>query len=244
MVQRAQPVLITTGQELGFVGGYIDSYRALGFAGFATEAQVECLVDGLAAEAFLAQRAGEHLPEQAGAATGGVLLLAGGAVAGAHDAALGVKAGAHAHATLGGALQRATVGGEDEVGFELGGFLAGNGRRLAQVLDGVVDADGVGELAGIHAVRWVPDGLEFLKGVDQLGTEHLGQQGGAGLAVAVLAGERAAKAEDEISGAVEERAEVAHTSLRAEVEVDAHVDAALAIVSVERAVVTELSQKG
>jgi hypothetical protein len=78
-------------------------------------------VDGLALEAFFAQSAGEHLPEQAGAAAGGVLLFAGGAVAGAHDAALGVAAGADADAALGGALERAMVGGEDEVGFELVG---------------------------------------------------------------------------------------------------------------------------
>ncbi len=171
-------------------------------AGLATEAEVERLVDGLALEAFLAQRAGQHLPEQPRAAAGGVLLFAGGAVAGAHDAAVGLAAGAHAHAALGGAFQRAVVVGESEV--RLPGLASPSGRRaghsesdaVAQVFRGIVDAHRVRQLAGIHAVVRIPEGLEFAEGLHELGPEHLGQQRRAGLAVAVLAAERPAEAEN------------------------------------------------
>ena len=62
-------------------------------------------MDGLALKAFILKRAGQHFPQQMRAATGGVLLLARGAIAGAHDAALGIPACAHAHAALGSAFQ-------------------------------------------------------------------------------------------------------------------------------------------
>ena len=51
--------------------------------------------------------------------------------------------------------------------------------------------------------------LELAEGADQLGAEHLRQQLAARLAVAVLAGERAAVAHDEVRGLVEKRAELA-----------------------------------
>ena len=110
VVERVQAALVALGQELRFVGGHVDLDGALGLAGFATQAEIERFVDGFALKAFLAESAGQHLPQQAGAAAGGVLLLAGGAVAGAHDAAIGFAAGAHADAALRGALQRSAVG--------------------------------------------------------------------------------------------------------------------------------------
>ncbi len=87
---------------------------------------------------------------------------------------------------------------------------------MAQVLDGVVDTHGIRKLAGIHAVVRVPERLELAEGIDELGAEHFGQQSGARLAVAVLAGERAAEGEDEIGGALDEFAEVAHALRRCE----------------------------
>ena len=53
--------------------------------------------------------------------------------------------------------------------------------------------------------------LNSRKASHQLGAEHFGQQRGAGLAVAVLAGERAAKAEHDVGGAVNELAELPQT---------------------------------
>ena len=53
----------------------------------------------------------------------------------------------------------------------------------------------------------------------------------------MLTAERSAKAEDQIGGSLDELAVFAQAFFCAEVEVDAHVDAALAIVAVERAAV-------
>ena len=116
VVQRVQAALVALGEKLGLVGGHVDLHGALGFAGLATEAEIEGLVDGAALEAFVAQGTGEHFPEQVRAAAGGVLLLTGGAVAGAHDAAYGVAAGADADAALSGAGERSVVFCEGEVG--------------------------------------------------------------------------------------------------------------------------------
>ena len=117
VVERVQAALVALREKLGFVGGHVHLHRALGFAGLATEAEIESLVDGAALEAFFAQGAGEHLPQQVRAAASGVLLLAGGAIAGAHDAAHSVAAGADADAALGSAREGAVVFCEGEVGL-------------------------------------------------------------------------------------------------------------------------------
>ena len=116
-------------------------------------------------------------------------------------------------------------------------------RIVAQVFDGVIDAHGIDELAGIHAVGWIPQRLEIAEGLHQLRAKHFGQQSGAGLAVAVLAAERAAEAEHKIGGAVEELAEGAYAGLGAEVEVDAHMHAALAVVAIERTAIAVLGHE-
>ncbi len=100
--------------------------------------------------------------------------------------------------------------------------------------NGIVDAHGIRELAGIHAVVRIPERLEFAKGLDELGAEHFWEQRGARLAVAVLTRERAAKREDDICRAVYEFAEYANAFGTSEIEVDAHVDASLAVVAIER----------
>ena len=241
VLERMQAAFVALREELGFVGGHIDLDGALGFAGLATEAEVEGFMDGFALEAFFAQRAGEHLPEQAGAATGGVLLQASGAVAGTHDSAGGVAAGADADAAVGSVGKRAIVAGEDEVRFERG--LLRCGGDVAKVFDGVVDADSVDELAGIHAVVGIPESLELAEGLHEFGAEHLGQESAARLAVAVFAAERTADGKDDVCSAVEELAEVAQALLGVEVEVDAHVDAALAVVAVERTAVAVLGHE-
>ena len=81
-------------------------------------------------------------------------------------------------------------------------------RHVAEVFQRIVDAHRIDQLAGIHAVVGIPERLELAKGLHQFRPEHLGQQRGARLAVAVLAAERSAKAEHQIGGAVEEFAEI------------------------------------
>src|SRR5208337_507156 len=117
VVKRVRTALVALGEKLGLVGGHVYLHRALGFASLATEAEIEGFVNSAALEAFVTQGAGKHFPEQVCAAAGGVLLLAGGAVAGAHDAAHGVAAGADANAALGGAREGAVVFCEGEVGL-------------------------------------------------------------------------------------------------------------------------------
>ena len=60
----------------------------------------------------------------------------------------------------------------------------------------------------------------------------------------MLAAERPAEAEHQIGGAFNELAEAAQPFNRPEVEVDARVDAALAVVAIERAAVAVLAHQG
>jgi hypothetical protein len=195
VVERVKAALVLLREELGFVCGHVDGDGALGFAGLATEAEIEGLVDGLALEAFRAQRAGEHLPEQAGAAAGGVLLVAGGAVTGAHDSAFGLEACADSDTAGSGTLEGALVAEENEVSFKIGvlgapaGLLARLDGAMAEVLDGIVDTNRIRKFSGVHAVVGIPDGLELAEGIDKLGAKHFGQKRSAGLTVAVFAGE-------------------------------------------------------
>ena len=247
VMERMNAPLVLLREELGLVSGHVDGDRALGLASLATEAEVEGLVDSLALKAFGAQCSGEHFPEQARTASCGVLLVAGGPVTGAHDAAVGLEACTDADTAGGGALERALVAEENEMGFKVGVVmrtLAGLAGGVAQVLDGIINANRIGELAGIHAVVGIPDGLELAEGLDKLGAEHFGQKRSAGLAIAMLARERTAERKDEVGGAIEELAEFAQALVGVEVEVDAEMGAALPIVAVKRAVVAIFGHEG
>src|SRR5882762_3882382 len=122
--------------------------------------------------------------------------------------------------------------------LRLPGFVVG---AEAEVLVRLV---GVDELAGVHAVGGVEDALEGAEGLDQLFAEHFGEECAAGLAVAVLAGEGAAVGEGDVGGAVDELAEFENAGGGFEVEVEAHVNAALAEVAVHGAGVAELLHEG
>jgi hypothetical protein len=74
----------------------------------------------------------------------------------------------------------------------------------------------------------------------ELRAEHLWKQSSAGLAVAVFSGERAAVGEGDVGGAIHELAELENAGRGLEIEVMAHVDAALAEVAVHGALVAEL----
>ncbi len=88
---------------------------------------------------------------------------------------------------------------------------------------------------GVEAVVGVPERLELLEQGDDLGAVHQGQQLGAGLAVAVLAGQRTAVGGDQPGGIGDEGAEDGGALLGGEVEVDADVQTALAEVPVDGA---------
>src|SRR5690606_4940005 len=98
----------------------------------------------------------------------------------------------------------------------------------------------VHDLARVHLPVRVPDRLELAEGLDQIGSEHLREQLAARLAVAVLAGERAAVADDDVGRALDELAVALDAAAAHEVEVDAAMDEALAEVAVEGRLIVEL----
>ena len=228
-----EPPLVVVREELGLVGGHVDVDRAFALAALAREAEVERVLDALVAASRLpSDFALQQLPQQMRAAARGVLLLARDHVARAHRAALVLAARADTDA----AQRRA---GEAEP------WSSGNRKCVSGCGRLVVGAEtqvSCGWRASISLPGFIlrsriPERLELAERLHQLLAEHLRQQRGARLAVAVLAGERAAVSDDDVGGAVDEFAELQDARLGLQVEVDAHVDAALAEVAVERAVV-------
>ncbi len=234
---RAQPALVVVREELGLVGRHVDVDRALVLAGLAGQAQLEGLGDVVVAPTAELVPA-EHLEEHPGPSPGGVLLLPGRHVAGAHAAGVDVAALPDADAAGGGLAEVVVVVGEGEVGAHR---RQPRVRATAQVVGGVVRVD---HLARVHHAVGVPDRLELAERPDQLLAVHRGEQRAPGLPVAVLAGERAAVPGDEPGRAVEELAPLGHPVRGAEAEVDPAVDAALAEVTVERGLVVELLEQG
>ena len=98
----------------------------------------------------------------------------------------------------------------------------------------------VDQLARVHLVLGIPQPLELAECVHQLLAEHFRQQRTARLAIAVLARERAAVLDHDVGRAIDELAHVQDAGLALEIEVDAHVHAALAEVAVHRTVVPVL----
>src|SRR5580692_9212287 len=159
-----------------------------------------------------------------------MLFVAGGAIAGAHHPGAGFAARTHAHAAFGGAFEGAVVFGEDEMGFpglrsetstprtkarprgpRTWGtqiILTAN-MPVAKVFDWIINPYRIQDFAGIHAIVGIPESIELAKCAHQFGAEHFGQQGRARLAVAMFAAERAAEAQNQVCGAIDEFAEVA-----------------------------------
>src|SRR5581483_5481833 len=232
VLQRMQAAIVVLGEELRFVPGHVHLHRALGLAGFAAEAKVERFVHGLALKALFTERARKHLPEQMGAAARRVLLVAGRAIARAHHPAFCIAARADADAALCRTLKRAAIRLKRE---ELRSITFwGRDVEVAQVFDRVVDTHSIRDLARIHPVIRIPQHLELTEGLNKLGSEHLGQQRGARLAVAVFALERTAEAQHQVGSALNELAKRANTLFGAEVEVRPQMSASLAKVSIDR----------
>src|SRR5437588_3578826 len=68
----------------------------------------------------------------------------------------------------------------------------------------LVEAARVDDLAGVHAAVGVPDGLELAEGRHEVVAEHLRQQLGPLLAVAVLARQRTPGRHDEVGCRLQE----------------------------------------
>ncbi len=187
-MQRMRAALVVLGQKLGFVSRHVHLHRTLRLAGLATQAKRKRLVNSLALEAFLAQRAGKHLPQQPRAPARRVLFVPRRAIARAHHAALGIAAGANPHAPLCRVLKRAMIGGKHKMLVRfLRSMSAFSLNRVANILKRIVDAHCVRQLARVHPVVRIPELLECPEGLNQLRPIHLRQQRGARLPVAMLA---------------------------------------------------------
>ena len=236
-VVGAEAAFVEVGEELSFVGGDVDGDGAVAFAALAGEAEVEGFLDLFVAPGVGDRVAAEHFKEQPGAAAGGVFFFAGRVKAGAHGAAFELAALAYAETAFRGGGHAPVVVGELKDG--------GQGERLVVGAGAEAGVEGVGtdNLARVHAVRGVPDAFEFGEGFDQLGAEHDGEEFGAGVAVAVLAGDRSAVADDQVGGFGDEVAVVLHALRRAEVVVHVGMEAALAEVAVEHGEVVVLVEQ-
>lgn len=170
----------------------------------------------------------QHFEQQAGSAPGGVFLLAGDPVAGAHDAAFEAAALAHPDAAPGGLAEAVIVIGEGEVG-----------RRFPRLIVGALAEIGVqrvrvDHLAGVHPVAWVEQRLELLECRDDPLAEHSGEQLAAGLAVAVLARQRSSVRHHQLGRAFDKAAVSGDPVGAAQVEGDASVHTALPEVPIQR----------
>ena len=96
-------------------------------------------------------------------------------------------------------------------------------------------------LPGFMRLVGIQDALERAEGFHQLCAEHLGKERAASLAVAVFAGERASVGEGDVGGTIHELAKFEDAGAGFEIEVEAHVDAALAEVAVHCAGVVVLA---
>ena len=180
----------------------------------------------------------EHLEQETRAAAGRVHLLARRHEGRAHDVdPAGRAALADADAADGRVREVAVVARVGELDRRPPRLVVG---AEAEVL---VDAVRLDDLARVHLPVGIPDRLELLERADELVAEHLRQELRARLAVAVLARQRAAELEHEVARVLEPAPELRDPGLRDEVEVPAGVDAALAVVAVERALVAVLAPR-
>ncbi len=213
---RAAFIGVIAAEKLGLVARDVHVGRAVGLAPLATQAQVQRILDLLVLPTVLDDLPLEQLEEQPGATTGRVLFFAGGAKAWAHGASVQRTALAHADAALRLACQplAAQAGIVGEGALHRWTTVA---RPHAQV---GIDRHRVDQLAWVHAVKRVPDGLELGKGLhDRLGI-HDGQVLPLGLAVAMLARQRAAIAHHQVRSLLEKGAPIAYTAVGLQVEGD------------------------
>ena len=229
VVARPQPPGVVVRQELRLVRGHVHVHRAVALAALAHQAQVQRVGDLGAAPAVGDRLAAQHLEQQPGPAPRRMLLLAGHLVARAHHRAAGLGAAAlpHAGTAQRGAGEGTLVVAEREERVRLGRCV---GRSEAQVL---VQRPGVDDLPRVHPVVRVEDGLELTEGLYHVVAVHLRQQLAAGLAVAVLAGQRSAVGHHEVGRLLHEPPVLPHPVGGDQVERDAAVHAAVAEVAVD-----------
>ncbi len=238
----APPARVVVVQELRLVGGHVDPYGAVAATALAGQTEVEGVTYLRRLPAVRDHLTGQHLVQQTGPAAGGVLLLTGGAEGRAHDVR---RARTGRGITALGDADTAPYG-RGEVAVVVRVAELDRDRALGQHLEAevLVEPGGADEHAGVEPRGRVPERLEAFEEADELGAVHLREQFGAGLAVAVLAGERSAVRHHQFAQVVGELPEAADAGRGQQVEVDTDVDAAVAEVPVGRAAQTVLGQQG
>src|SRR5690242_12544082 len=106
-----------------------------------------------------------------------------------------------------------------------------------------VNRKGIDDFVGVHLVVRIPDSLELAECLYQFGSEHFWKHFRLRLAVAVLSRNGTAVFHDEIDSLADKRAIVANSFNGAKIEIDASMNAALAEVPVERAVIAVLFEE-
>ena len=223
---RSEPTGVVMRSELRLVRRHVDVDRALAFAALARQAQVERLFDVVVAPAAGHLSTVHQLEQQVGAAASRVALLAGDHVARAHHAAVVTPALPDPDAAERRVAERPVIVGEVKEGLRPWWRVVGPEPEIGQ------DRRRPDELAGVHPARRVPEILQLLERADDLLAEHHRQQLAARLAVAVLARERAAHADDEIGGFVHVAPERLQPGLGHEIEIDPAMEHALAEVAI------------
>ena len=224
---RPRPALVVVVGEFRLVGGHVDVDRAVRQTPLARQAQIERVAHLGGAPPVGHHVALQHLPQQVRAPAGGVLLLAGGLIARAHHPAAGLTTLADAHAA---ALRLGEVAVIVRIG-EQRQRLSLQRRLMADV---GVQRRRIHHHAGVEHPPRIPDVLHAGHQRQPVGAVHPVQQLRARPAVAVLPGHRTAQRHHQIGGLLDERPVGADAVGREQVEVDAHVHAALAEVAVGR----------
>ena len=197
-----RPVVVVR-QELGLVGGDVDPRRAVAQAALAGEAQVERLVDVV----VVPGRGRRPRPGTARPAAS-----PGRGSSGARRGSRGTTGTSSRRRRAGTARRRRSArrrpGAPRRPRRRSASSPAIRTRTrwsgpVAQV---GVERVGVDALARVHPAARIEGGLEPPERVDQLRPVHPLEQLAARLAVAVLAGQRAAERHDEVGGALDERA--------------------------------------
>ena len=225
-------------EELGLVRGEIDVDRTVTLAPLAGETQVERVFDSVVAPSFRHRTiAPEHLPEQVRAAAGRMLLLERDHVARAHHVvvilplAVLAPAATDADAPEGRTREAPVVFGEAEVGLRLRGPIR---RTETEMIDDRIRLD---DLARVHPVERVEDRLQLAHRLHQLRAEHLHEELGTCLSVAVLARERSAVRDDEVRRVAHEATELLDAARRVQIEGHPTVDQPHAEVPVQGGVI-------
>ena len=214
-------------QHLDLHPRHVHAGGAFALAGLAGDAKLHGLQHGVAGEGALAQLARHRQPQGVGPAAGDMLLVAGGAIGGAHRPAFGFAAGAIVVALLGRALEaadHARIGRPVQHGLEIAHFIFG---RIAEQA-ALVEFGRPHDLAGIHHPLRIETVLHLLEGLDQLGPEHLLMEFAAHQPVAMLAGMRALVLAHHLEGFLGDGAHRLDVFLQPQVQHGPHMQAALA----------------